>query len=85
MKKVSEFKSCNFRRERNSELVRRMRNGDSLSSFNSYSSWYPPRPVIEKDSHALQKLYGADVVPLTKEHGDQNLDLASFLQPLRLA
>ncbi|RZA13305.1 MAG: hypothetical protein EOP10_29965 [Proteobacteria bacterium] len=58
MKKITELKSRNLRHDRNSELVRRMRNGEQLTSFNSQSSWYPPRPIIEKDQTAISKLYG---------------------------
>ncbi|MFY7927376.1 MAG: hypothetical protein ACOVS5_00765 [Oligoflexus sp.] len=82
MKKVTELRSKSLRRERNSDLIRRMRNGDQLSSFNSYSSWFPPRPIIEKDQNALEKLYGADVVSLN--HRSDDGDHHPF-RPLRLA
>ena len=58
MKKVTELRSRNLRHDRNSELVRRMRTGEQLTSLNSQSSWFPPRPIIEKDSDAIHKLYG---------------------------
>lgn len=58
MKKVTELRSRNLRTDRNSELVRRMRTGEQLTSFNSQSSWFPPRPIIEKDQGAIHKLYG---------------------------
>ena len=58
MKKITEIRSRNLRKERNSELVRRMRNGEQLSSFSSTGSWFPPRPTIEKDKTAINKLYG---------------------------
>jgi hypothetical protein len=58
MKKITELKSRNLRQDRNVELVRRMRNGEQLTSFDSQSSWYPPRPTIEKDPSAISKLYG---------------------------
>ena len=48
-----------LRRERNAELLRRMRNGDSLTSYDSAASWFPPRPIIEKDEKAMQQLYGS--------------------------
>ncbi len=47
-----------LRREHNQELIRRMRQGDSLTAYDSKSSWFPPRPIIEKDSEAITKLYG---------------------------
>ena len=68
MKKVTELRSRNLRHDRNSELVRKMRNGDQLTSFNSQSSWYPPRPTIEKDEGAIRKLYGQAVKTLQPEH-----------------
>lgn len=47
-----------LRKERNQELVRKMRAGESLSNFDSQSSWFPERPKIEKNLEAIQKLYG---------------------------
>jgi hypothetical protein len=60
MKKVTEIRSKNLRRDRNTELLRRMRSGEQLTSFNSNASWFPPRPIIEKDSRAIRQIYGAD-------------------------
>lgn len=87
MTKTSFSRERNLRKERNSDVIRRMRNGDQLSSFNSYSSWFPPRPVIEKDGDAVQKLYGQaprplrNVKPVQKkadasDNGSQKLRLA---------
>jgi hypothetical protein len=45
------------RKKHNQELIRRMRNGDSLKSFDNIASWYPPRPVIKKDPKAIEMLY----------------------------
>merc|ERR1712176_732278 len=58
MTKTTLGKVQGLRKERNSDVIRRMKNGDQLSSFNSYSSWFPPRPIIEKDSSAVKDLYG---------------------------
>lgn len=52
-------RSKNLRKERNEDVLDRLKKGDSLSSFDSYASWYPPRPIIKKDSKALGKLYGS--------------------------
>jgi hypothetical protein len=41
----------------NRDLIRRMRNGESLTRFDCRSSWFPPRPTIEKDKEAIEKLY----------------------------
>ncbi|MEZ4743758.1 MAG: hypothetical protein R3B45_15155 [Bdellovibrionota bacterium] len=47
-----------LRKKHNLELIRRMREGDPLKSFDSQASWYPPRPIIAKDEKALAELYG---------------------------
>lgn len=86
MKKVTEIKSRNLRKERNADLLRRMRNGEQLASFNSYASWFPPRPIIQKDMHALQELYGNDVVAMNASQGDgRDTGSAADMMPLRLA
>ena len=58
MKSISLEKVKNLRRERNGDLIKRMKTGDQLSSFDSHASWYPPRPIIEKDSEKIVELYG---------------------------
>jgi len=45
------------RKERNKDLIKRMKKGETLSSFSSESSWFPPRPTIQKDKKAMDKLY----------------------------
>ncbi len=54
---VHQDKDTFSRKKHNQELIRRMRNGDNLKSFDNYASWYPPRPVIKKDISAIAKLY----------------------------
>ena len=58
MKIISLKKSKILRKSRNQEILWRMDNGESLTSFNSYASWFPPRPVVEKDPKAVKQLYG---------------------------
>ena len=58
MKKIEITETQELRKKHNSELIRRMKDGESLKSFDSTASWFPPRPVIEKDPSALGKLYG---------------------------
>ena len=48
-----------IRRRHNVELLRRMRAGEALWSFDSTASWFPPRPVISKDPGAVARLYGS--------------------------
>ena len=88
MKNISNEKSSNLRRERNADLLRRMNTGESMSSFNSFSSWYPPRPIIEKNGDAIAKLYGNNVsklVPSTGNSVDEDLMSPHQIRPLRLA
>jgi hypothetical protein len=47
-----------LRRSRNQEIIKRMKQGEPLSSFSSADSWFPPRPRIEKDPEAVKRLYG---------------------------
>ena len=60
MTKSTTTKVQSLREERNADVIRRMKGGDQLSSFNSYSSWFPPRPIIEKDKKAVKSLYGTE-------------------------
>ena len=46
-----------LRKQHNSDLIRRMRNGESLNAIDSKASWFPPRPVIEKDRSEMARLY----------------------------
>lgn len=69
MKVISQQKSQQIRKERNAELLRRMQNGEKLSSFSSLDSWYPPRPIAEKDRTAIHQLYGTDVDERLKRAG----------------
>jgi hypothetical protein len=57
MTKKTRRDAKNLRSAHNSDLVRRMRNGENLTSFDSHSSWFPPRPVIEKDKSDLVRLF----------------------------
>lgn len=68
-----------LREEHNKDLIRRMRNGEPLTSFNSESSWFPPRPIIEKNTEALSKLYGEEkeeMKPAAEKKGARVLKLA---------
>jgi len=59
-KSISDLSNLNeIRSSHNKELIRRMRNGDSLTSFDSQSSWFPPREIIEKDQNEMDRLYGS--------------------------
>jgi hypothetical protein len=55
-----------MRRLRNQDLIKRMQDGEPLQQFNSELSWFPPRPIIEKDQKALDKLYYDKSEPLER-------------------
>ena len=80
MRTVSLSKITTLRRERNGHLIKRLQDGESLTSFSSESSWYPPRPTITKDPDAVKKLYGTDHV--TEEMGVAKTKKADL--PIRL-
>lgn len=87
MKSYNFNKVAHFRKERNADLIRRMQSGEQLTSFNSYASWYPPRPIIEKDIKAVRELYGTE--PIVKNRQNQQAcdetQAEKKLRPLRLA
>lgn len=82
-------KSNNLRKARNNDILRKLQNGEPLSSFNSQSSWFPPRPVIEKDPEAVKKLYGAQPdrrLQRSEEiNREQTDEVKLAAQPLKLA
>lgn len=84
MKFVTNKKVSNLRKARNADILRRMENDESLSSFNSQSSWFPPRPTIEKDPGAIRQLYGTGV-DRRLEHQEDATEEESYQKPLRLA
>jgi hypothetical protein len=45
---------------KNEDLIRRMREGESLTSFSIEASCFPKRPVIKKDKKLVEKLFGED-------------------------
>lgn len=49
--------SNDIRKARNEQLIRRMKSGEPLWSYDSKASWFPPRPIIEKDPEAIKRLY----------------------------
>ena len=49
--------SLDARKKHNEQLIRRMKAGEQLWSYDSKASWFPPRPMIEKDPEAIKRLY----------------------------
>lgn len=78
MKTISFKKTHVLRKDRNSLLIKKMRNGENLTSFNSVDSWFPPRPIIEKDPKAITRLYG-------DQDSAQTSSEETGLTPLKLA
>ena len=58
MKVLSLEQKALKRRQHNKEILSRMKKGEALTSFNSHTSWFPPRPIVKKDQADMQKLYG---------------------------
>ncbi len=46
------------RRLHNKDVLMRMKKGEPFSRFDSYTSWFPPRPIVKKDQSGMRKLYG---------------------------
>ena len=62
-----------MRKKHNKEIIQKMRDGDPLTNFDSMSSWFPPRPTIEKDKDLMDQLYAGKPTPTTakKKQADQ--------------
>jgi len=60
---IKDIKSIEDKRlKHNQDIVRRMRQGETLSGFSSESSFFPPRPIIKKDLAVVKKLYKLETV-----------------------
>jgi hypothetical protein len=57
MSKTSRRSSVDLRKQRNSDILRRMRNNEPLNAIDSRASWFPPRPMIKKDAKEMHRLY----------------------------
>ncbi len=53
-------KSSDLREKRNEDILKRMREGDPLTSFDGAASWFPPRPVIQKNSEDMARVYSSE-------------------------
>ncbi len=62
------------RKSHNEELIRRMKSGEALWSYDSQASWFPPRPTIEKDPEAIKRLY-KDALDQPSEYTDPTVRL----------
>lgn len=67
------------RKKMNEDILKRLKAGENLQD-SAAKTWYPPRPIIQKDPDKIKKLYGEDAkiigqtlkaVP-DEEEGDSN-------------
>ena len=51
-----------IRKDRNKDLVERLKAGDPLNSpMDHVDTWWPPRPIIEKDVKEIKRVYRIEV------------------------
>lgn len=60
LKRKQEEEKLKKRKEMNESIIRRLKAGESLQEPASLT-WFPPRPLIEKDKDKIKNLYGNDV------------------------
>jgi hypothetical protein len=75
-----------IRKKHNEQLIRRMKSGEPLWSYDSKASWFPPRPIIEKDPEAIKRLYkegssSSAYADPTVRHIERRLKLVSTESP----
>lgn len=67
---MSQKNDSDIRKARNEQLIRRMKSGESLWSYDSKASWFPPRPIIQKDPEAIKRLYDGKGAVQTEGYSD---------------
>jgi hypothetical protein len=61
-------KELKKRKNFNDDILKRLKAGDPLQEP-SIMTWYPPRPIIQKDPTVIKNLYGNDAkIVGTKSH-----------------
>ncbi len=73
------------RKKHNEDLINRMKQGESLQSQSASDSWFPPRPVIKKNSAALKELYVPEELHEAELVSSPTNDEAKKSSHLRLA
>jgi hypothetical protein len=73
MKRPARKEATDLRRQHNQDILRRLRSGEALMSYDSKDSWYPPRPIIKKDEREMARVYSRD----DKRGGDDGMGEAS--------
>ena len=51
------MKSDDMRKKENARVLLLMKQGHGLSKMPVEATWYPDRPIIEKDKEAIKRLY----------------------------
>ncbi len=46
-----------LRSKHNSEILKKMQEGEDLTRYSTEASWFPVRPIIKKDGDAIRKLF----------------------------
>ena len=80
---VKKSKTIVQRKSHNEDLIYRMKNGESLQNQTAVESWFPPRPVIKKNTGAMKSLYGDE--PFPEILASENDDLEKKPRHLKLA
>jgi len=58
------------RKERNKEIAEDLRNGTFIEPpINREMSWFPPRPIIQKDKRLVNQLHGRIKLVDTSQEG----------------
>lgn len=53
-----------IRATENADLLRRFRAGESLAVVDHQATWWPPRPIIQKDQALIARALGAAPKPI---------------------
>jgi len=62
---MPKFDIKNERAKRNKSLLQRIKDGDSGALIPPSATFFPPRPIIQKDDQAIQEIYGTPA-PISK-------------------
>lgn len=52
-----DFKNKKRIQDHNQGVLERFKRGETLSLLPPSATWFPPRPIIEKDKDAIKELY----------------------------
>lgn len=55
-KRIEDLKKAK-RAEKNRDLIERMKAGENLALYDPADTFFPPRPLVEKNKDAIRRLY----------------------------